>query len=68
MNCKECNKSIPGTYEAAFCGGYEEYCYECGEVQAYKDYKDFNRRQFIAELEKEDPDFMDLWEAGEEFI
>ena len=68
LNCKECNTPIPGTYEAAFCGGYEEYCYECGERQAYKDYDDFKHRQFEAELEREDPNFSDFYEDADQYI
>jgi DNA-directed RNA polymerase subunit N (RpoN/RPB10) len=68
MNCITCNKIITGKYEDAFCGGYENYCYECGEKEAYKDYDKFLERQFEAELEREDPNFTDLYEIGDQFI
>ena len=68
MKCKQCSKEIPGTYDAVFCGGYEDYCYPCGEKQAYKDYDDFKDRQFYAELQKEDPDFSEFYEDADRYI
>ena len=68
MKCKECNKPITGLYKDSFCGGYEEYCYECGEKQAYKDYEESERQRFYAEVEREDPDFNDFYENADQFI
>ena len=62
--CKQCGKK----FKKFFCNGYEEYCYKCGMLEAYKDYDSFLEEQFEAELQREDPDFTDLYEIGERFI
>jgi len=68
MICKKCEIEITGKYDDAFCGGYEEYCYKCGEVKAFKDYDNFLDRQFQAELESENPNFSDFYEIGDRYI
>ena len=64
--CVKCKKNYQP--EDIFCDSYPEYCYECGEAKAYKDYHEFEKRQFEAELEREDPDFSDFWNIADDYI